>query len=136
MSHEYSDWNGLGIGKTNKSLFEEVLGKFSSLFKSKVWGCGPAREGGSFKDRQGGWDWLELPEKSEGAGLLLSPDNSFLFGRRLEKETAFESTTSPEKTHEGLIGFLAAVFRLAQMYSHQSLIEGKRRSAGLLSPCD
>lgn len=25
MSHEYSDWNGLGIGKTSKSLFEEVL---------------------------------------------------------------------------------------------------------------
>ena len=36
-----------------------------------------------------------------------------LFLRRLEK--VLESTTLPEKTHEGLIGFLAAFFRLAEI---------------------
>lgn len=80
-------------------------------------------EGGSFKGRKGGWNCLELPKKKkELVGYCLQITGVLFL--RLEK--VLESTTLPEKPHEGLIGFLEAFFRLAEI----STIPNKRVKEG------
>ena len=136
MIHEYSDRNGLGIGKTNKSLFEEALESSLVCLNLRYGDVGQPGKEDRLRTTKVAGIGQSCQKKVKELVCYCLQITGVLFGRRLEKETALESTTSPEKTHGGLMGFLAAVFRLAQMYSHQSLIEGKRRSAGLLNPRD
>ena len=85
------------------------------MFKYKVWVWWLVSEGGSFKGRKGSWNCLELPKKKKKKKELVGYCLQITGVLFLRLEKVLESTTVPEKTHEGLIGFLGAFFRLAEI---------------------